>query len=180
MKSKIYTGLLLVAILAMTPEKAMTAATTIGSSAAIGPVIAFTLPVALNFGELTVPDSSIAGSIAIDAASGAATLVNAFQIGTAARGSITITGRKTTNISFVMTQAGFVCDNTYLTGACTGDGSLVLTLTNTFGTQIDVFTPACPTGIRCSEQVNIGGTFAFPAGAEGRWTNDITITANYQ
>lgn len=153
------------------------ASTTIGSTAAIAPQISFSAPVAINFGELAVPDDSVGGSYTIGIGGNPNSSANATQIDAASvqAGSITISGRKSTNIDFTITPGSFTCDTTYI-ATCVGTAGLTLTMANSFGTNID---DTCA-GVRCSEVVEVGGEFAFPAGAEGRWTNTLTITANYQ
>jgi hypothetical protein len=167
----------LTAVVGIAPTVTHAASTSIGSTAAIAPQIAFSVPVDINFGELAVPNSAAGGSYTIGIGGAPNSAVNATQIDLASvqAGSITISGRKATTIDFSITPGAFTCDTTY-TATCVGTAGLSLTMTHSFGTAID---DTCA-GVRCTEVVEIGGDFAFPAAAEGRWTNTLTITANYQ
>jgi hypothetical protein len=68
-----------------------------------------------------------------------------------------------------------LCDATYL-GACVGTPTI--TATHDFPGQISPNN--CQPAPQCEDVINIGGTFSFPAGSEGRWTTTINIIANYQ
>jgi hypothetical protein len=165
-----------VAALVIAPAPLIAATTTITGAGAIAPALQFSNPVNLDFGELVITTAGSAGSIVLDPATGVGALTNASQVGTAARGSIDLTGRRGVAVNFTVVAAPLACDVAYI-GACTGTPTL--TLANDFVGQIS--NTNCPGGgIRCTDTLHVGGTFAFAGTEEGRWTSTLTLTANYQ
>lgn len=126
----------------------------------------------LDFGE--VAPTGAAGSVSINALTGAVTATNGTILVAPSRGSVTLIGRENTSIVMTVTAGALVCDPAYL-GACAGTPTM--SLTHSFPGQ----TPAnCPLGNFCILTVYIGGTFGYSGLEEGRWTTTITVTANNQ
>lgn len=158
------------------PSMGGAAQTTIVGSGAIAPPLIFANPVNLDFGELVVQAVGAPGSLVLNPGTGASILANATQIGTATRGSIDLTGRQGVAVVFTAVAGAPVCDPSYL-GACVGVPGF--TIAHSFTGQIS--TANCPGGgVRCTDRVYVGGTFAFAGNEEGRWTTTVTLTANYQ
>lgn len=164
------------ALLLGTPGHAMAAQTTLLASGALAPPLVFANPVNLNFGELVVQTAGSPGSLQINPTTLVSTLTNASQIGTATPGSIDLTGRQGVAVVFTIVNGAWVCDVSYI-GGCTGTPAL--TVAHSFTGQISAAN--CPGGgLRCTDRIYVGGTFAFGGTEEGRWTTTLTLTANYQ
>lgn len=169
-------GGVLLFCLAILPAVAFSATTTINGQGAIAPRITLTAVNALNFGELAIQDSSVGGFYDI-APNGTLSSSNVTQIGTATRGSVTISGRSGVNVIVSVTATAFACDISYI-GSCSGTPTLT-NLATDFVSPGQLATTSC-TGIRCTQTINIGGRFNFSGTDEGRWTNTVSLTANYQ
>ena len=173
--------LVVLAVILPRPRSATPANMTITASGALAPVIVLAAGANLDFGEIAIPASGSPGFYDLNEATGAATWLNATQVGvTAGRGTFTITGRRSVNVNLAIIAGALVCDPTYI-GACAG--SPVITTTNTFTNtgvgQISALN--CPGGsIRCTDTVSVGGRFAYSGTEAGRWTSTLSITANYQ
>lgn len=180
---RIYISYFLVVLTAtlLQPRSAVPATTTMLASGALAPVIVLTAGANLDFGEIAIPAAGTPGYYDLNEATGAATWVNATQVGvTAGRGTFTITGRRSVNVNLSIIPGALACDPAYI-GACAG--TPVITTTNTFTTtgvgQISALN--CPGGsIRCTDTVSVGGRFSFSGTESGRWTSTLSITANYQ
>lgn len=169
-------GITALAAFTFTAGRASAAQTTIQAAGALAPVLAFSNPINLDFGELVIQTAGSAGSILLAPGTGTSTLTNAAQVGTAARGSIDLTGRRGVAIIFTVVNSPLACDVTYI-GSCTGTPTL--NITNNFTGQISATN--CPgAGMRCTDTIYVGGTFGFAGTEEGRWTSTLTLTANYQ
>jgi hypothetical protein len=153
---------------------AIAATTTMNAAGAIAPNIVLSNVTNLDFGELVIQTAGSPGHFHIDPDTNEGSPSNAAQVGTYTRGSVDITGRASINVVFDVTQGGFVCDTTYL-DPCVGTPTLAVQ--HTFTGQIS--TADC-TGIRCTDTVYVGGELSFSGTEEGRWNNELTITANYE
>lgn len=175
-RSPLKTAVALAAALFLGTPRAMAAQVTIQAAGALAPPLVFANPVNLDFGELVVQTAGTPGSLQIDPVSLTNTLTNASQIGTATPGSIDLTGRRGVAVIFTVVDGAWVCDVSYI-GGCTG--TPVLTIAHSFTGQISATN--CPGGgLRCTDRIYVGGTFAFGGTEEGRWTTTLTLTANYQ
>lgn len=129
----------------------------------------------VDFGEALLNNALLQGAVTINPFTGAVARSNVTLITPAVGGTFVMEGNDLLPVILTVTAGALACDATYVT-PCTGTPTITVNH-NSPGYITGNF---CPKRPKCQDTVTVGGTFTYPANAQGRWTTTITIIANYQ